>query len=64
MPYTEADYENAIIELFVNMGYRHLYGPEISRDYHSPMYDPELISSIHRINPICPKTQSQSLSES
>ena len=26
--YTEADYENTIIELFENMGWRHVYGPE------------------------------------
>ena len=23
--YTEADYENSVIELFQNMGYQHLY---------------------------------------
>ena len=27
--YTEADYENSVIELFQNMGYQHLY--EIGR---------------------------------
>ena len=27
--YTEADYENSIIELFQGMGYRHVYGPDI-----------------------------------
>ena len=27
--YTEADYENSVIELFENMGYQHVYGPDI-----------------------------------
>ena len=26
--YTESDYENTIIELFENMGWRHVYGPD------------------------------------
>ncbi len=26
--YTEADYENSVIELFENMGYQHVYGPD------------------------------------
>lgn len=29
--YTEADYENSIIELFQNMGYQYLYGPDVER---------------------------------
>jgi type I restriction enzyme R subunit len=35
--FTEADYENSIIELFENMGYRHVYGPDVERDYYSPL---------------------------
>ena len=27
--YIEADYENFIIELFVGMGYTHVYGPDV-----------------------------------
>ena len=27
--YTEASYENSLIELFSEMGYRHVYGPDI-----------------------------------
>ena len=34
--YTEADYENSIIELFQNMGYRHVYAPDLERDFRSP----------------------------
>ncbi len=52
--YTEADYENSIIELFQNMGYRHLYGPDIERDFNSPIYETELIDALNRINPDMP----------
>ena len=33
MPYTESSYENAIIQLFEEMGYTHAYGPDVVRDY-------------------------------
>ena len=36
--YKEADYENSIIELFTEMGYQHVYGPDIERDFYSPIY--------------------------
>lgn len=49
--YTEADYENSIIELFQNMGYRHVYAPYLERDFHSPLYEEELIATLHRLNP-------------
>lgn len=33
---TEADYENAIIELFRNdLGYEYVYGPDVERDFRS-----------------------------
>ena len=38
--FTETDYENSIIELFFNMGYAHLYGPEVERDFRNPIYEP------------------------
>ena len=53
--FTEADYENSIIELFQNMGYRHVYGPDIERDFTSPFYDAELIDALHRLNPNMPE---------
>ncbi len=53
--FTEADYENSIIELFQNMGYRHVYGPDIERDFSSPLYDVELIDALHRLNPAMPE---------
>ena len=52
--YTEADYENSIIELFQNMGYRYVYGPAVDRDFYSPLYEDELNESIRRLNPNMP----------
>ena len=31
--FTEDTYEQAIIELFENMGYYHIYAPDFDRDY-------------------------------
>lgn len=52
--YTEADYENSIIELFQNMGYRHVYAPDLERDFRSPLYKEELVSALYRLNPKMP----------
>ena len=50
--YDEAAYENALIDLFTNtLGYTHVYGPDIERDWHSPLYDSVLEDSIRRLNP-------------
>lgn len=44
---TEADYENAIIELFRNdLGYEYVYGPDVERDFKSPLYDSVLRSPV------------------
>ncbi|WP_310604503.1 type I restriction endonuclease subunit R [Anaerosporobacter sp.] len=48
--YTEADYENSVIELFQNMDYDYVYGPNIERDFKSPLYDEVLEESLQRIN--------------
>lgn len=49
--YKEADYENSIIELFRNdLGYEYVYGPDIERDFYSPLYDDVLIDSMYRLN--------------
>ncbi len=53
--YTEADYENSIIELFQNMGYRHVYGPDVDRDFYSPLYEEELTAALYRLNPKMPE---------
>ena len=52
--YTEADYENSIIELFQGMGYQHIYGPDIERDFTNPLYETELLAALTRINPDMP----------
>ena len=49
--FTEASYENSIIELFQGMGYNHIYGPDVERDYTSPLYEEVLVDSLYRINP-------------
>jgi len=49
--YTEADYENSVIELFRNeLGYEYIYAPDIERDFYSPLYDEILEDSLRRIN--------------
>ena len=53
--YTEADYENSILELFSNMGYTHVYGPDIERDFYSPLYEDVLTESLCRLNPALPE---------
>ena len=53
--FTEANYENSIIELFENMGYQHVYGPNIERDFYSPLYNDVLIEHIHSLNPSLPE---------
>ena len=54
--YAEANYENSIIELFTNtLDYRHVYAPDVDRDFNSPIYEEELVSSLHRLNPAMPE---------
>lgn len=49
--YTEADYENSVIELFRNdLGYEYAYGPDIERNFHSPLYEEVLEDSLYRLN--------------
>lgn len=54
MPYTESNYENAIIQQMRALGYAYVYGPEVERDYRDPLYSDILDASIRRVNPdIC-----------
>ncbi|WP_455034846.1 type I restriction endonuclease subunit R [Lachnoanaerobaculum gingivalis] len=49
--YTESDYENSIIELFQNtLEYEYIYGPDIERDFYSPLYEDVLTDSLHHLN--------------
>lgn len=52
--FTESSYENSIIELFEEMGYTHVYGPEVERNYREPLMLDELRNSLERINPNLP----------
>lgn len=49
--FIEADYENSIVELFQKyLGYEYAYGPDIERDYYSPLYEDVLMESLYRLN--------------
>lgn len=51
MPFTENNYEQAIIQLFRNdLGYDYAYGPDIERDFYSPLYEEVLLNSLYRLN--------------
>ena len=53
--FTEANYENAVIEIFHDtLDYNYAYGPDISRDYANPLYMDELLPSLRRVNPQMP----------
>ena len=48
--FSEAEYEDAIIELYQQMGYDYVYGPNVVRDYTDPLFQDVLTSSIENIN--------------
>lgn len=52
--FTESNYENALLELLDNLGYDHVYGPEIERDYRVPFYEAQLSHSLMLVNPTKP----------
>ena len=53
--YAESNYENAVLQLFTqNLGYSYVYGPDIERDYHSPLCEDELLPALQTINPNLP----------
>ena len=52
--FTEADYENSVIELFRNMGYTYVYGPDLERDFTNPLFEDELLSALYRLNTTLP----------
>lgn len=58
--FIEADYENSIIELFQNdLGYEHVYGPDIERDFDSPLNETVLVDSLYRLNSGLPEAAIQ-----
>ena len=49
--FTESNYENAVLQLLnEELGYNYIYGPDVERDYHSPLYEDVLLPSLQRIN--------------
>ena len=49
--FREEDYEKSLIELFQNdLEYEYVYGPDIERDFYSPLYENVLLDSLQRIN--------------
>lgn len=50
MHFTEDMFEQAVIELFENMGYIHIYAPDMERDYSSPLLDSVLMDSLVKLN--------------
>lgn len=51
MSYTEAHFENAIIQQMQELDYDYVYGPDVERDYEDPLYSAVLEASIRRVNP-------------
>ena len=49
--FTENSYEQAIIALFEEMGYRHECGYDIERDLRNPLHEAVLTKALCRINP-------------
>ena len=53
--YKENNYENAVLQLFQEqLGYTYIYGPDIERDYHSPLYEDIMLPALQRVNPGLP----------
>jgi len=54
--FTEAGYEQAVIEVFRDrFGYTLIYGPDVERDYGDPLYEIELLHVASRINEALPE---------
>ncbi len=51
MPFSEDTYEQSLIQLLEKLGYEHVYGPDVDRDYRIPLYDDILDSKIRELNP-------------
>lgn len=52
--FTEAEYEDAILELYQELGYDTVHGPDVERDYKDPLYKDVLYSSLENINKALP----------
>ena len=57
LSFTEDTFEQAVIELFENMGYTHIYAPDMNRtDYSRPLLDDVLRDCLVRLNRNLPVT--------
>ncbi|MDR1915962.1 MAG: DEAD/DEAH box helicase, partial [Synergistaceae bacterium] len=56
MSFGEANYENAVLEIFHDtLGYTCVYGPDAARDYAVPLYMDELLPALRIVNPKLPE---------
>lgn len=55
MYFSEDEFEQALVELFRELGFNYKYGPDIERDYSNPLLDDVLQASLQRINPTLPQ---------
>lgn len=56
MPYTESDYEDAVVQLFTQtLGHAYVYGPDVERNYRSPLDEETLAASLRDLNPGLPQ---------
>nr|MCZ9319409.1 hypothetical protein [Methanocorpusculum sp.] len=51
MSFTEANFENAVLELIQSLGYTYRYGPDIPRDYHNPRCEAGHLPAQQKNNP-------------
>lgn len=52
MAFAEVNYENALIELFVQkLGYEHICGYDVERDYANPLFMRDILPLLSRLNP-------------
>lgn len=54
--FSEDTYEQALITLFQELGFRYQYGPDIERDYTDPLLGEVLMDALQRINPTLPES--------
>jgi type I restriction enzyme R subunit len=50
--FTEADFEQTLIELFQGMGYQYECGYDVERDFREPYYTEDLKRSLRKMNPL------------
>ena len=50
MFFSEDTFEKAVLQIFEGLGYTHLYGPDLERDYSCPLLESTLQDSLVRLN--------------